>query len=465
MLHFVLNDREVKTAANPATTLLDFIRYDANLRGTKIGCREGDCGACTVLLGSVENGEIRYENCTSCLTPLANAHGRHVVTVEGLNMSELNRAQEAMVSHSGTQCGFCTPGFVVSLCGYALNPDTSLSRTAKDAVDGNICRCTGYKSIERAADQLQEELDNLGEAKTVDKLIDKRFIPAYFRDIPQLLGQIEKDSFKHRGKQPVGGGTDLYVQKHDEMPFMEVAFPFKHQNGTRIWKEGDRCHMAPLCTAFDMMKAPFLNESIPNWYEYMKLVSSNPIRNTGTVAGNLVNASPIGDLTAMLLALNAEITLKDPGDQERTIPLRSFYLDYKKLSKTPEELISRTSFDIPTTGKFNFEKVCKRKYLDIASVNAAALLEEKNGVIFKASFSVGGVSPIPLYLHKTSEYVKGRELTERTILEAAEVLQSEISPISDARGSAEYKRLLASQLFKAHFLNLFPSQIKMSELV
>src|SRR5436190_21672376 len=152
MIEFLLNNHLIKTDKPASTTLLDFIRYDENLRGTKIGCREGDCGACTILIGSLKEGKLEYMSATSCLTPLANAHGKHVVTVEGMSFPDkLNRAQNAMVECSGTQCGFCTPGFVTSLCGYALTCGKPDKESAISSIDGNICRCTGYKSIERAA--------------------------------------------------------------------------------------------------------------------------------------------------------------------------------------------------------------------------------------------------------------------------------------------------------------------------
>jgi xanthine dehydrogenase small subunit len=143
MIQFFLNNRLITTDKPASTTLLDFIRYDENLRGTKIGCREGDCGACTVLIGSLKGDKMEYMSVTSCLTPLPNAHGKHVVTVEGLNLpDQLNQAQQAMVDCSGTQCGFCTPGFINSMSGYALNTTSATIEEAISAIDGNICRCT-----------------------------------------------------------------------------------------------------------------------------------------------------------------------------------------------------------------------------------------------------------------------------------------------------------------------------------
>jgi xanthine dehydrogenase small subunit len=193
----------------------------------------------------------------------------------------------------------------------------------------------------------------------------------------------------------------------------------------------------------------------PNLYKHLKLVSSTPIRNMATLAGNFVNASPIGDMTAWFLALDASIIFNN----DREIPLREFYLGYKTLAKTEDEFISKIQFR-KNFSHFNFEKVSKRTCLDISSVNTAISLKTENNKILEAHVSLGGVSPIPLYLRKISEFLCGREIFNETILHANEILQTEISPISDVRGSENYKRLLALQLFTAHFVELFEMEIE-----
>lgn len=465
MINFLLNDTTINSRVHPSTTLLDFIRYDHNLRGTKIGCREGDCGACTVLIGTLIKGKVEYQSVTSCLTPIANVQGKQVVTIEGLNLNELNNVQKYMVECSGTQCGFCTPGFIVSFCGYVLNPERTISKSAKDAVDGNICRCTGYKSIERAAKKIDAHLQRIGLNSSIEDLISEKFIPEYFQLVPEKLSKMKNPPFSHRGRQPIGGGTDLYVQKPDEIPSMDLEYPQYHEKSPGLTLEGEVISLSATSSATDMMSSETLIQSIPGWYEFMKLVSSNPIRNIGTVAGNLVNASPIGDLTIMLLALGATITLENGKNKERTLSLRDFYRGYKNMDKEPDEIINRISFPIPKREKFNFEKVCKRTYLDIASVNTAIKIKTDGNSIQKADCSMGGVSPIPLYLKESSAFLSNSDLSPDTIRKAVEIMQTEISPISDARGSSDYKRLLASQLFKSHFIALFPSTIKMEDLL
>jgi xanthine dehydrogenase small subunit len=160
LIKFILNRNEVITDINAGVTLLDFIRYHQHLTGTKIGCREGDCGACTVLVGEIIGGELSYRSVTSCLMPIGNAQGKHIVTIEGINMDGLNPIQQAMSDEGATQCGFCTPGFVMSLAGYCLSNKEASEKNAVACIDGNICRCTGYKSIERAALRVNESLKN-----------------------------------------------------------------------------------------------------------------------------------------------------------------------------------------------------------------------------------------------------------------------------------------------------------------
>ncbi len=196
------------------------------------------------------------------------------------------------------------------------------------------------------------------------------------------------------------------------------------------------------------------------------MIASLPIRNAATVGGNIINASPIGDVTIWLLALNSSIVLSD-SKKKRKIFLKDLYLDYKKLDKSNNEFLESVEFNLPGRNSyFNFEKVSKRTYLDIATVNSAFYLEmDANNFIKIANLSAGGVAPIPLYLGKTSKYLIGKQISAQIIDDAIKIIQSEISPISDIRGSEEYKRILLSQLFKAHFVELFPKLIPVESVI
>lgn len=460
LIRFILNEKVISTALPPGTVLLDFIRYHQQLMGTKVGCREGDCGACTVLVGEMHNNNLRYQSMTCCLMPIGNAHGKHIVTVEGINPSNgINLIQQAMVNEGATQCGFCTPGFVVSLAGFCLNATQATKENAIAAVDGNICRCTGYKSIERAAAKVAELMDDKNGEETTGFVVRKKILPGYFTGIKnklQLLLNGELTQNRGEAVQFVGGGTDLYVQKHDEMTNASIHFLFDNSALNGVSQDGNRCIIGASATVSDLQVSGILTKAFPAFQRYGKLIASTPIRNMATLAGNFVNASPIGDFTIFFLALDAQLLLSD-GKTKRELPLRKFYKGYKTLDKKPGEYIEQVSFELPGKNTlFNFEKVSKRTHLDIASVNTAISITMKNDMIENGAITAGGVGPIPLYLKKTSGFLKGKNISEDLIFEVIELAQAEISPIGDARGSVEYKRLLLSQLLKAHFITLFP---------
>ncbi len=497
MLNFILNNEDISTDQPAGSTVLDFVRYHKDLKGTKIGCREGDCGACTVLVGELVDEKVRYRSMTSCLMPLANAEGKHIVTVEGINPENrgLTPVQQAMVDESGTQCGFCTVGFVMSLTGFCVssphvsNGSTSSLADAISAIDGNICRCTGYKSIERAAERICEQMSEPPASA------GGQFVPDYFNDIASRLSAMQPCEAQKTDRpltQAVltGGGTDLYVQKHDAMTDADAIHLFNDFRGIR--DTGTHIEIGASATVTDLLESPLMHEIFHDLYKHLKLVSSTPIRNMATLAGNFVNASPIGDMTVWFLALDAEISLSAPPYNggvavasadgvvlQRTLALKDFYLGYKQLAKSPEEYIAAIRFKKPTGDfRFNFEKVCKRTYLDIATVNTAIsltvratpgegwlppVLSEPGAIatgskvaytIVDAHVSAGGVAPIPLYLRRTSEFLVGKTVNEETISAASEIIQSEISPISDVRGTEQYKRLLLRQLFRAHFVEM-----------
>ncbi|WP_207495711.1 FAD binding domain-containing protein [Aridibaculum aurantiacum] len=458
MLRFILNNQEITTDLAAGSTVLDFVRYHKMLKGTKIGCREGDCGACTVLVGDIENNRLIYRSMTSCLIPLGNAQRKHIVTVEGVNMDQLSPVQQAMVDTNGTQCGFCTLGFIMSFTGFVLHPATKKYDEAIAAIDGNICRCTGYKSIERAAQVITQLVHEKPVDKTTSWLVKQGFLPAYFIGIEERLHVI-REQLKHAphsngetDKLRIGGGTDLVVQKPSAVKHAPVQLlsDTAHLKGIQV--VNGECMIGASVTVSEFVESTFINQMFPSVKKFIKLVSSTPIRNMATIAGNLVNASPIGDMTIFFLALDANIILND-GTQQRNIHLKNFYKGYKQLDKHAPEYIEKIIFKVPPAqAVFNFEKVSKRMHLDIASVNSACLIEWKNNIISSIHLSAGGVAPFPKHLSITCEFLQGKQPTAEVLKAAIEIMNGEVSPISDARGTEAYKRLLLRQLFLAHML-------------
>jgi len=465
MTQFILNDKVITTDINTGVTLLDFIREHQHLKGTKIGCREGDCGACTVLVGTLTaDNTLQYQSITSCISPLGNAHGKHIVSIEGINIPKsLTFPQQTMADNYATQCGFCTPGFIVSMTGFALQQNNRF--TCNDAISGNICRCTGYKSIEKAGLEIEDKLTHKDQNHQIDWLISNAFIPNYFKEIPKKLKAIPIQEFSPKGTK-VANGTDLFVRFADEMASEEMHLLSRNVDLNGITFKEKTCNIGANTTVTQMAENRKLQTLFPKLHQFLKLVSSEQIRNMGTLGGNFVNASPIGDMSIFFLALNARITIINSDGKERDLPFQQFHTDYKKYDLKANEIIKNISF--PTQTKhthFNFEKVSKRTHLDIASVNAAARITLQNNLIIDAHFATGGVAAIPKYLKNTNAFLVGKELTVATIKSAEEVVQSEISPISDVRGTVAYKRLLAKQLFFAHFITLFPTQFQLETLI
>ncbi len=499
-VHFILNDREITTSEHPATTVLDFVRRTARLTGTKEGCREGDCGACTVLVGELQTigtkPHVRYGSANSCLLPLGEMHGKHIVTVEGVTLAAgntnnptqpaLNLVQQAMADEGGTQCGFCTPGFIVSMTGYTLTAENLSSEGMTEAIDGNVCRCTGYASIKRAIDRtitaLQEtELQEASAAngQRLPTLVKKGMIPAYFLDIPDRLQRlVEKETLSNGSihaldghEFTISGGTDLFVQKHESLVKSRVRLLGTSANSIPTpYEEDGYCILDARTPVSAVLESQLINRHIPQMPSFLRLFASTPIRNRATLGGNINNASPIGDMTAILLALDAELTLRNSFEEKRVVMLKHYFKGYKTLDRKPDETVRSIRFLLPNAQTefktlFNYEKVSRRTYLDIASVNTALQLRLEGDIILSAHASAGGVAPIPLYLSQTSSFLAGKTISAATFREAASIAVSETSPISDARGTAEYKRLLLRQLFFAHALDLFPERLKPQELL
>lgn len=469
-VRFILNN-EVQNEVFPAgISTLDYLRNIKKLRGTKEGCREGDCGACTVLVGMPgrqNSGPLVYKPANSCLMPAARLNGCHLVTIEGLNSSGLTLLQQYFAEEGASQCGFCTPGFIISLTGYFLSNKTFTIEDAADSIAGNLCRCTGYGSIKRAIKKTVAELSSGKEEGTLERLVKNNIIPAYFSGIEGRLAELKcEDTVPtafEKSEFLIAGGTDLYVRHWDEIAEAEIAFINKQAEKPVIIKNGE-CIIDAAATISDIMNSGELQEIVPCIKKHLSLFASLPIRSQATLGGNIVNGSPIADSVVYFLPFDPVLRLSGSRG-ERAVRLSEFYLGYKLLDLNDDEIIKSLSFRVPQGNYYyNFEKVSKREHLDIASVNTAVYIQtDPDGRIAKISLSAGGVAPYPLLLNKTKESLTGMEISFAKVLEAAEASREDISPISDVRGSAAYKALLLRQLIVSHFITLFPEQIEFAE--
>jgi xanthine dehydrogenase small subunit len=461
MLEFIVNDKEVKTDTPPGSSLVDFIRNELHLYGTKIGCREGDCGACTILVGALADGELRYRTMNSCLMPLGNADRRHIVTIEGINGPGLSPVQSALVENNGTQCGFCTPGFVMSLYGFCLDEGKEKNLVnAIEAISGNICRCTGYKSIAKAAAVVVDKLRPMAGAEALAWLVAEKFLPAYFLTVPARLKMIAPPRARvaRESGYIIAGGTDVLLQDPEGASASEnVNLVYGADATSRITFAGGKCHIGSTTTIKDLKECRELRDYIPGLDGYLKLMASTPIRNMATVGGNIANSSPIGDACVILMALDATLVLRYRG-KTRECQLKDFFSGYKKTAKEPEEFIEKIVFDLP--GKkthFSFEKISKRGHLDMATVNSAMRVDLDKGVIKRAAFTVGGLGPTIRYLAKTAEFLVGKRIDRETFKAANQIAQGEITP----RSRADYKRSLVRQQLLIHLMGFSPATISL----
>ena len=475
-IYFILNERTICTSQPLGVTVLDYLRVSERLTGTKEGCKEGGCGACTILVGELQSKKLIYKTVLSCLLPLGELSGKHLVTIEGLNQERLSPIQEVLVDYGATQCGFCTPGIVMSLTGYLLASEKDINQAGiKTALNNNLCRCTGYGAIKRAGNALVESLGN-GEVNNLETWIDLGILPTYFRDIPERLQQLsqsilESEKGKVSPEFTIAGGTDLYVQQGDILAESAIELLNQSLQMKGISTEGNNIHIGALTTFAELANHLDIIKLIPQIPTYIQRIASHTIRQRATVGGNIITGSPIGDICVILLAFNADLVLR-LGNNIRKVPLRDFFQGYKQTAKKPSEILTEIIIAIPASAtKFNCEKVTKRQHLDCAAVNSALSVATafasansgKRDTISEISISMGGVAPTPLFLKQTSNYLIGKQVTPETIAGAFPILQAEITPITDIHGSAIYKRLLAQQLLIAHFSKLFPELITLKD--
>ncbi|MEN3792363.1 xanthine dehydrogenase small subunit [Fulvimarina sp. MAC3] len=466
-IRFILNGRDICLSDVAADrTLLDFLRLDRRLTGTKEGCAEGDCGACTVLVGRLTADGLAYAPVNACIRFLASVHGCHVVTVEHLAGQDgtLHPVQQAMVDHHGSQCGFCTPGFVMSLYALWMEKPQPTELEVETALQGNLCRCTGYAPIIRAAvaisrygspaaDPIHREREaistRLKDLESTDRIVtgpadNRSILPADADDLAACLAE-------HPDATIIAGATDvgLWVTKFLK-PIAPAIFTGHLTEMKRVGLEGDQLWMGAGASYSDAQAD--LIRHFPHLERYWNRIAGWQVRNMGTVGGNIANGSPIGDTPPALIALGAELTLR-LGSARRVIPLEDFFIAYGRQDRAPGEFVEAITVPLSQPGQRDAAyKISKRRDEDISSVAAGISVTVADGQITQCRIAFGGMAGTPKRASAAEAALIGKPWCEAVFTEAAALLPEDFEPLSDWRASAAYRMLAAQNLLRRFFL-------------
>ena len=464
-MRFVLDGRVVQVKGVPATTtVLDYLREDLGRKGTKEGCAEGDCGACTVLLGELgADDRIEYRAVNSCIRFLPTIDGQELVTVEDLQAADgtLHPVQQAMVDEHASQCGFCTPGFVMSLFALYLNSEAPRRDEVVAALAGNLCRCTGYRPIIEAGCRMSgypvpqrwSRADAHNHLR-VEKLKGLRRTAAMVT--PDFIAPQTLDEFATaREAQPdaliLAGGTDigLWVTKQlRKLPPLIYIGAVRELRSIR--RTPDAIEIGAAVTLTEAWKA--LTGVYPQLIDLALRFASPPVCNSGTLCGNVANGSPVGDSMPALIALGAHVELRC-GSQRRSLPLENFYLGYQKKDLRPGEFVASVSVPLPRTGRFIASyKVSKRFDQDIAAVCAAFAIDLDDNTVRQARIAFGGMAATPARALRTEAALIGQRWNLQTIERATQALSEDFQPLSDMRASRDYRLQAAKNTLLRCFL-------------
>ncbi len=450
-LRFKLNGHDVDaTGADPNTTLLAWLRQ-RGMTGTKEGCAEGECGACAVvLLRSDADGRARYEPVNSCLLLLASAAGQEIVTVEGVANGALHPVQDAMVRLGGSQCGYCTPGFVMSLFAEFYREGRAEGGFDPESIAGNLCRCTGYRPIRDAGrslpmvdarDPCAARLSEPAPAPSgvrYESASRRFFRPTSLSEALEVLAQ-------HPDARIVAGGTDLVVEMNQRHARFETILSLEAVSELRALEDRDDALIVGAAVTLSELERR-VHGQLPMMSELLPLFSSRLIRNRATLGGNLATASPIGDSPPVLLALGAEVTLASRAG-ERTVPLDAFFRGYRKTAMEPGELLVSVRIPKPFPSIGRFYKVSKRRHDDISTVAAAFALDlDASGVVTEARLAYGGVAATPVRARAAEDALRGKKWSAAAVSDAKAALEGAFTPMSDQRGSAGYRAAMVSRL-------------------
>ena len=452
---FLLNGTPVRIEGEaPTRTLLDWLRANRGLTGTKEGCNEGDCGACTVMVTDAAGSKAL----NACILFLPQLHGKAVRTVEGIAgpKGEMHPVQEAMVTHHGSQCGFCTPGFVVSMAVAHLNGD----RAHDDALAGNLCRCTGYAPIVRAAEAAA------GEAVPDWMTADRAALASFAAGAADVFRPADSDALaewyvENPDAVLVAGATDVGLWVTKQLRELQpVAFLGGIEDLKGIEEQGGQLHVGAGVTIAALREAVL--DRLPSFAEMLRRYASVQVRNAATIGGNIANGSPIGDGPPALIALGATLHLRR-GDEMRSLPLEDFFLEYRKQDRKPGEFVAGVSFP-ERADSLRCYKISKRFDQDISAVCGCFNVTVKDGRVVLARIAFGGMAGVPKRASAAEAALVGKAWTEAVVEAAAEAMAGDFAPMSDMRASSGYRMLTAQNLMRRYFHDLNGTPVSVLEV-
>ncbi|MGA3003976.1 MAG: xanthine dehydrogenase small subunit [Acetobacteraceae bacterium] len=465
VLHFLLGDetRHLRHVS-PTLTVLEYLRTVERLCGTKEGCAEGDCGACTVVLGEAANGHMRYRAVNACILFVPSLDNTQLLTVEHLQGADGSQhpVQRAMVEQHASQCGFCTPGFAMSLFAMHHAAEAADRTAVNDALAGNLCRCTGYRPIVDAALAVNrgQPADRFSAAgsETAARLtaLDTAGTLALHHGgqtwiAPRSVAELAEVLQEHPDAVLLAGGTDVGLWVTKQHRVLETIVTLDAVRDMAAIEEVDGVLRIGAAAVYENALA-FLGAHWPDFCILVRRLGSRQIRNRGTIGGNIGNASPIGDTPPALIALDATVVLRR-GTVERVLPVAEFFLGYRRTALLRSEFIARIDVPLPQPGKqFRCYKVAKRFDQDISAVCAAFNIELVDGRVRDIRIGFGGMAATPVRVAPVEQALIGEAWTETNVVAAMDGLDAALTPISDMRASAWYRRVVARNLLFKFFL-------------
>jgi xanthine dehydrogenase small subunit len=455
-LCFQLNGRTViEDRVSPTTTLLDYLRLNARLTGTKEGCAEGDCGACTVVVGlPQDDGRLAWRAVNSCLVLVPQIDGLPVITVEGLAQPDgtLHSVQQSLIEADATQCGFCTPGFAMAMFAFAHEPKMSGSEerddeTIHEALAGNLCRCTGYRPIVEACKAMRADPPGCGLADRAGEATSEYRQGAQLYLAPRSLDELVEAKAKHPDAFVLGGGTDLGIRVSKEREAFPVVISTQRVSELRAVSE-DKATLTIGGGVTYTNALPVLDRHFPSFAELVRRIGSRQIRNIGTLAANIANASPIGDTIPCLIALDATVVLRSKRGI-RGVKADQFIVSYRKTAMEKDEIIQAIEIPLLKDGTtFTTYKLSKRFDQDISTVIGAYRLRVGDGKVTELRAAYGGMAATTARAKHVEAALTGKPWTAETLRDVDALIAQDFQPMTDHRGTDAYRLRAAANLIR-----------------